>query len=187
MASSTRAMCHKSQANELRSSRGRTRICSSVRPLKVRSAADILLPPTAAEWMKVCWLRNRSRASISPLPECGLAKDIALGSPACQAMLPGPATTLQLLGAEGRARPVPRALLLVFTQHEPVHPIVVDSAHARSDPRDLTGFDASRVKAPGAALPLVFVRGCAYRCRLRRPHRCDVPPDGAHRGGHWGD
>src|SRR5262249_12830270 len=66
--SSARAMCHMSQASELRSSRGRTRICSSVRPAKVRSAADILLPPTAAECIAACWSRNRSRASMSSSP-----------------------------------------------------------------------------------------------------------------------
>src|SRR5258705_3830278 len=66
--SSARAMCHMSHASELRSSRGRTRICSSVRPAKVRSAADILLLPTAAECMTACWSRNRSRASMSSSP-----------------------------------------------------------------------------------------------------------------------
>ena len=54
MMSSARAMCHISHASELRSSRGRTRICSSLRPAKVRSAADILLPPTAADCTAAC-------------------------------------------------------------------------------------------------------------------------------------
>src|SRR6185295_12848512 len=68
--SSARAMCHMSHASELRSSRGRTRICSSVRPAKVRSATDILLPPTAAECTAACWSRNRSRASMGVLLGC---------------------------------------------------------------------------------------------------------------------
>src|SRR2546425_5623570 len=66
MMSSARAMCHLSHASELRSSRGRTRICASVRPAKARSAADILLPPTATECTAACWSRNISRTSMSP-------------------------------------------------------------------------------------------------------------------------
>src|SRR5881296_3163975 len=67
MMSSARAMCNISHASEFRSSRGRTRICSSVRPANARSAADILLPPTAAECIAACWSRNRSRMSMSLL------------------------------------------------------------------------------------------------------------------------
>src|SRR5262249_4874019 len=65
--SSARAMCHTIHAIELRSSRGRVRICSSVRPPSVRSAAEALLPPTAAECTAPCWSMNRSRASMSAL------------------------------------------------------------------------------------------------------------------------
>src|SRR6185436_18222439 len=62
--SSARATCHTSQAMELRSSRGRTRICSSERPFSTRSAAEALLPPTATECMALCCVRNRSRISM---------------------------------------------------------------------------------------------------------------------------
>src|SRR5262245_20729447 len=64
--SSARAMWNMIHAIEFRSSRGRTRICASDSPVKVRSAADILLPPTARECMAACCSRNRSRASMRP-------------------------------------------------------------------------------------------------------------------------
>src|SRR4029453_5632979 len=68
MMSSARAMYHMSHASELRSSRGRTRICSSVTPPKVPPALDILLPPTAAECTAPCWSRNSSRRFIEISP-----------------------------------------------------------------------------------------------------------------------
>src|SRR5690349_5424017 len=101
--SSARAMCHISHAIEFRSSRGRTRICSSVRPAKVRSAADILLPPTAAVCMAACCSRNRSRVSMGPSPPCisqtaagaKLSRVKAGGSP----WPPGSRKTVSELGA----------------------------------------------------------------------------------------
>src|SRR6266852_8821523 len=64
MMSSARVKCHMSHASEFRSSRGRTRIWSSVSPPNVRSAADILFPPTAAECTAACWERNSSLPSM---------------------------------------------------------------------------------------------------------------------------
>ena len=72
-----------SQASEFRSSRGRTRICSSVSPANVRSAADVLLPPTSAmSLMKMpADLDKAFRKFIPPFGAAGNPVDITGGEP----------------------------------------------------------------------------------------------------------